>query len=424
MKISFPLALHIFFSSSSVQVNAFVNHHLKASTRYSSTNLSYLSGYGGEDDACIVLNLEPETLDMLKIKNAYRKMAKKFHPDLISDASEDEKLRANEQFAKINAAYEYLTENAEKLLEKKKQREQQAAYNQQFGHHNGNSIGQYTQSLRKEEFPTNANNDGKYKATTNPSKRQYVQMDSCEVSQQLRTPKAQEYPNTSFPTRTPNVGTSAAKRQYVNIGSSEVNQNLRNKEQQPVTARPATYSKADQAYKRRQYVKMDTCEVPQQLRTTKEANNNSVPSNSTPHKRSGTRPYKVGSMEVSQTLRTEPVQTSTTGTTVDQAKVAKRMESNGEFTQGDEVVIIEGEYAGISGVIDAVYPGMVKIDIDTDMSTFIETEYIKHNREDEEDEEEEDAGFTSTPSFLTTRTTTVTETVASTAFDASKNKEE
>ncbi len=56
-----------------------------------------------------ILGLEKTATDE-EIKSAYRKMAKKYHPDLYSTATEAEKKNAEEQFKKINHAYQVLSD--------------------------------------------------------------------------------------------------------------------------------------------------------------------------------------------------------------------------------------------------------------------------------------------------------------------------
>ncbi|MGN0795676.1 MAG: molecular chaperone DnaJ [Christensenellales bacterium] len=51
-----------------------------------------------------------------EIKQAYRKMAKKYHPDLYSTASDEEKKKAEAQFKEINHAYEVLSDPQKKEI--------------------------------------------------------------------------------------------------------------------------------------------------------------------------------------------------------------------------------------------------------------------------------------------------------------------
>ena len=46
-----------------------------------------------------------------QLKTAYRNLAKKYHPDMYSTASEEEKKKAEEKFKEINHAYEVLSDD-------------------------------------------------------------------------------------------------------------------------------------------------------------------------------------------------------------------------------------------------------------------------------------------------------------------------
>lgn len=77
----------------------------------SKTALNYASSsIHDASDPYVILNLEPG-VDIKEIKKAYRKMALKYHPDATSgtERSEEEKQKANDTFAKVNAAYAFLT---------------------------------------------------------------------------------------------------------------------------------------------------------------------------------------------------------------------------------------------------------------------------------------------------------------------------
>jgi hypothetical protein len=65
-------------------------------------------------DPFVVLGLDPnnsDSLDKKVIKRAYKRLALKYHPDVVThkDSTEQEKKTASDRFAKINAAYETLT---------------------------------------------------------------------------------------------------------------------------------------------------------------------------------------------------------------------------------------------------------------------------------------------------------------------------
>lgn len=81
----------------------------------SSSSSTFLSASSSDDldgkDPFQILNLPNFTTDKKEIKRAYRRMAMKYHPDVVLDknSSDEDRKRASENFAKINAAYEILS---------------------------------------------------------------------------------------------------------------------------------------------------------------------------------------------------------------------------------------------------------------------------------------------------------------------------
>lgn len=53
----------------------------------------------------MVLNISINSTEE-EIKVAYKKLARKYHPDLMINATESEKLKAQEKMKEINTAYE------------------------------------------------------------------------------------------------------------------------------------------------------------------------------------------------------------------------------------------------------------------------------------------------------------------------------
>ncbi len=61
-------------------------------------------------EALKILQIQNDNVTFDEVKKAYRNMAKKHHPDRFYTASKMEQQKANERFAIINDAYEYLQE--------------------------------------------------------------------------------------------------------------------------------------------------------------------------------------------------------------------------------------------------------------------------------------------------------------------------
>lgn len=113
-----------------VKPEAPLSYHPLASSR---TRLNYAqekASLPDSSDPYVILNVQPGA-DMKDIKRAYRKLVVLHHPD----ASPENKLKAAENFARLNAAYAYLTGKSDKLPEdptqkiyKKKQSRPQQTY--------------------------------------------------------------------------------------------------------------------------------------------------------------------------------------------------------------------------------------------------------------------------------------------------------
>ena len=63
--------------------------------------------YNSEDNAYKILEIE-KTASVDEIKKAYRKMAKKYHPDRVIHLGEEHQKGAEEKFKQVQEAYEEL----------------------------------------------------------------------------------------------------------------------------------------------------------------------------------------------------------------------------------------------------------------------------------------------------------------------------
>ena len=63
--------------------------------------------YNSSDSAYKILELDSNAT-ISEIKKAYRKMAKKYHPDKVSHLGEEHQKGAEEKFRKVQEAYEQL----------------------------------------------------------------------------------------------------------------------------------------------------------------------------------------------------------------------------------------------------------------------------------------------------------------------------
>ena len=63
--------------------------------------------YKSSDTAYKILEIEPNATPT-EIKKAYRKMAKKYHPDKVLHLGKEHQKGAEEKFRKVQEAYEHL----------------------------------------------------------------------------------------------------------------------------------------------------------------------------------------------------------------------------------------------------------------------------------------------------------------------------
>lgn len=93
--------------ASEVQMLRSIASHLNVSIQdFTSMNAMY-ARQPTREDYFKVLELSPDATEQ-DIKSAYRKMAKKYHPDRLGEVGEDLKEAALEKFRKVQEAYEFL----------------------------------------------------------------------------------------------------------------------------------------------------------------------------------------------------------------------------------------------------------------------------------------------------------------------------
>jgi molecular chaperone DnaJ len=110
------------------------------------------------DDPYKVLGVSPGA-SQEEIKKAYRKMAKKYHPDLHPDDP-----NANQKMNEINEAYDMLT-NPEKYASKRAQQQQQQS-RQQYGY--GQQYGQSGPYNRQQSYGQQGYNQQGYRSYQGP----------------------------------------------------------------------------------------------------------------------------------------------------------------------------------------------------------------------------------------------------------------
>ena len=282
MKYSNIALINLFFASA----NGFIPNIVQKKNSIDRNNgaLYYASSLPDTTDPRIILNLEPDTMDIKKIKKAYRKLAMKHHPDsLPSDASEEEKQVANDDFAKINEAYATLCDRTSDDY-----RFSSSVYDRIKRRQQARQDGTFDRMRARQQARRAANSP--WNGTTHRSDLGNSKMD--EVSRRAFTPE-------TFSTDFHNKWTSAANA----ANSFPANQTAGTR------ARPSIFSHGD--------------------------------------------------------------------------------ETSSVFAKDEEVRIIDGDYAGNTGIISSVYPSMVKIDIDSSMSCMVETRHIRHLDYDFADETEE-----------------------------------
>ncbi|GMQ11582.1 hypothetical protein CsSME_00054164 [Camellia sinensis var. sinensis] len=109
---AFPTLINSFFSSSSSTSSSFLrlNHrHVNRCTQRRRRSNGVIRAKAGSSDYYTTLNLS-RNASLLEIKTSYRKLARKYHPDMNKGPG------AEEKFKEISAAYEVLSDDEKRSL--------------------------------------------------------------------------------------------------------------------------------------------------------------------------------------------------------------------------------------------------------------------------------------------------------------------
>ena len=313
--------------------------------REQSTQLNYASGLPDTSDPLAILNLEPNVVDISEIKKAYRKMAMKYHPDtrVSTDASEDEKQMANDEFARINAAYAFLTGKSEdkpEATESEKRQEprvgRRAAKTGPYGAHRhagyaGRTAGRASHHYRTPSHRQRKSEDPTQKVWVNDV--QGYDISGNPVGSRYKTARSTGQRNRrAYSTQRPNNGYSGTGSYY---GTGK-----RTRARRTTSATP----------------KRNTSFYGQ---TATSANSRGSPSYASP-----------SSAPSPMNAKKEHFKTANNDSSYGQTK--------NYFKTGDVVTIMKGEYSGNSGRVSSVYKSMVNVDVSETMSCFVEIKYVKH----------------------------------------------
>jgi len=283
--------------------------------RLPSTKLQYTSSLPDSSDPCIILNIEPGSADLKQIKTAYRRMALKYHPDTrtSADATEGEKRAASDDFARINAAYAFLSgkstdkpETTESERKLKKQRQQKA-----------NATSPYGSSYSR-----------------NASHHQI----SASHHQRVGVRTGQGF-DMSGNYRTSPTGTASARATRV---------------------RSSTHAPSDRTQKDQQSIKKGFYS---RVRTPVNAGQATGATSTRRNTGGGGAPSGGSASSTSERIHVQvPV---------------NRDQANSAFSKGDNVKITGGSYSGQSGKVTKVYPTMVKVSILSTLDVLVESKHVR-----------------------------------------------
>ena len=337
------------------------------STMRTSTSMFYTHGHHGNvsslpdtTDPFVLLNLHrPQTqhrassstidIDIKEIKKAYRSMALIYHPDarIGTNATDEEKQKANDDFARINAAYAFLMNNKHK---------QKSSSSSSSSSSTGTGTG--TSSKANTGHPNNTGRRGRgtessqHQQTRTPrhtqSERMKKQQQQQHVQNQRRNDVENHARNSFYESMNCNRASTHRQRPVgEQVQGFDINGNPRTKS---ASTRASAQANSNTAKAR--------------ASTASFFNNFNVqdnlgPTNTAP--RTDTRTQFNGNGAPANARA--------------KASTAKA-KATSAFSKGDKVTIMGGAYGGRSGVVQNIYPTMVKVSISPSVDCFVDTKEL------------------------------------------------
>jgi|AntRauTorckE5430_2_1112549.scaffolds.fasta_scaffold00193_13 curved DNA-binding protein CbpA len=335
----------------------------------------------------MILNLDPGSADIKEIKRAYRRMALKYHPDAItsSGATEEERQIANDDFARINAAYAFLSgKSTDKPIynTNKNSNKQQQRYPSTPGA-NPNPTGTTT---TRTGVNSNSNNNNQRPRTSSHHQRtashhQRVNVNMRDVTgfdingnprstsasnQKADTSthtkaKPKKNPFTSPHSANVNERANAQKHDFYSSARARA-RDLKNNAASPSKPRsPTTRTRAHaRSQSRARTTNAAATSNPKWGRATSSTPASAFSSNSDPN-RFHVKTHKRKHIHVNHATS----------------------KNNLGFARGNLVKIIGGSYSHRTGTITNMYPTMVKVAISPTMDVLVENKYVHHITEEE-----------------------------------------
>lgn len=304
------------------------------STMCTSTTMFYTHGHHGNvsslpdtTDPFVILNLHSSqhrsraNIDIKEIKKAYRSMALIYHPDARTgtNATDEERQMANDDFARINAAYAFLMNN--------KHRQKSMSSKEEDGY----------------------NNTGRGGAETEPSQHQPTRTPRHTQSERMKKQQHQQYVQNQ---RRNNVENHAKNSFYESVHWNRPRRRASEVQGYDINGNPRTKSTA-----------------------SAKASTSPSSSNAGSKGRTATSSFFDNFHKVQDNF--EPKNTAPRTASPNANVNAKANTASTSFSKGDKVTIVGGAYGGRSGVVQNIYPTMVKVSISPSVDCFVDTRELR-----------------------------------------------